>query len=420
MKKFLSIKDNITKSGNLKNNQICLTGEWLKWIKNNEYYKCEIIKNEEINTIVDFINTNDCRFKINDISFLKNYVYFKITKCNTNDICAIVVLKKQNLFIKDDSDFKLYDSICIDYICKRKNTLKTNTDNDNVIYEEGCIPLKTVFSDDLETNDIINISISTFIKMFDTNYLLCFIYNLNIKRNSFNEIDEIDKNTLFSKKYFYYRPIYIDKLLKSDILNRLSDNDINIFKKIYNTFSYHISFLKNVKIEFIAGADKYDEYDLYDLAEELSDKLVEYNEKTKDVFDYIDKNEMFDILKSPLFYKFIIRNNNNEIINFVCIKWCYITNNKGKDKIYSKNGKYYCSFYSNSSSLYISYILEAISEYCYRNNILDIITLEDFFTGDETNYFKLIKKCSRYYYIKNVKTSFVINSRRNGLIGLFN
>ena len=129
---------------------------------------------------------------------------------------------------------------------------------------------------------------------------------------------------------------------------------------------------------------------------------------------------MYDILKNPIFYKFILRNNKNEIIDFVCIKWFYITNNKEKDKFYSKNGKYYCSFYSNSSSLYISYILEAISEYCYRNNILDIITLEDFFTGDETNYFKLIKKCARYYYIKNIKTSFVVNSRKNGLIGLFN
>jgi hypothetical protein len=407
------------KSNKLKNNQICISGEWLKWVKNNDLYKCEIIKNEEINIVVNFINKNDNRFKINDISFLKNYVYFKITKCNTNNICAIVVLKKQHLFIKDNNDFKLYNSICIDYICKMKNALKTNTNNDNVIYEEDGIPLKTISTDDLEINDIINISISTFIKMYNTD-ILCFIYNLNTKNFTCNEIDEIDENTLFCKKHFYYRPIYIDKLLKSDILNRLSDNDINVYQKVYNTFSYHILFLENVKIEFIADAEKYDEYDLYDLAEELSDKLLEYNEKTKEVFDYIDKNEMYDILKNPVFYKFILRNNNNEIIDFVCIKWYYITNNKKKDKIYSKNGKYYCSFYSNSSSLHISYILEAVSEYCYKNDILDIITLEDFFTGDETNYFKLIKKCTRYYYIKNIKTSLVVNSRKNGLIGLFN
>lgn len=409
------------KMNNLKNNQICLSDEWLDYIKNNKHYKCEIVKDEEKMDIVNFININDSGFKINDISLLKNYIYFKIIKCyknDTDDICAVVILKRQKLFIKHDNYFKFYNSVCVDYICKRQN-IKNNIDNDNVIYEDS-IPLKTIFSDDLEIDDIINISISTFIKMYDENNLLCYIYNLNFKKNIFGEVDEIDKNTLFSKKYFYYRPIYIDKLIESNILDNLSDSNKNIFKKIYNTFSYHRSFLKNVNIEFIVNTDKYNEYDLYDLAKELSDKLLEYNKKTKDAFDYIDKDEMFDILNSPLFYKFIIRNNNNEIVNFVCIRWFYITNNKTTNKIYSKNGKYYCNFYSNPSSLYISYILEAVSEYCYQKNILDIITLEDFFTGDDTNYFKIIKKCSRYYYIKNINTSFVINPRKNGLIGLFN
>lgn len=398
----------------LKNNIICITNKWLNDIKNYNYYnyKCEIIKKEEIESVVNFINKNDNRFKINDISFF-NYIYLKITKCNKNNIYAVVVLKKQNLFLKDENDFKLYDSVCIDYICKEKSIV---INNDNVIYEEDEIPLKTVFSNNLEIKDIINISISTFLKMYNTNTLLCFMYSLNMKKVSYND----DITSLFCKKYFYYRPISIDKLTKSQILNSVNNNNRNIFLKIYNTFSYHVSFLKNVKIEFIVDAGKYDEFNLHDLSEELSNKLLEYNRKNKDVFDYIDKDEMYNILKSSLFYKFIIRNNDDEIINFVCIKWSYITNNIGEKKVYSKNGKYYCSFYSNSSSIYISYILEAISEYCYRNDILDIITLEDFFTGDDTNYFKLIKKCSSYYYIKNIKTSFVINSRKNGLIGMFN
>ena len=87
---------------------------------------------------------------------------------------------------------------------------------------------------------------------------------------------------------------------------------------------------------------------------------------------------------------------------------------------YCKNGNYYCSFYSDSSPIHISYILEVVSEYCYKYDIFDIITLNDFFSGEESNYFKIIKKCTKYYYINNVETSFIIGSRKNGLLNIFN
>ena len=126
----------------------------------------------------------------------------------------------------------------------------------------------------------------------------------------------------------------------------------------------------------------------------------------------------FYIIVTLLFYKFIIRNNYGMITDFVCIQCSYITNSDSD--IYCKNGNYYCSFYLNSSSSYISYILECISEYSYKNYIFDMITLHDFFTGDESNYFKLIKKSTKYYYINNIRLNLIINSRKNGLLTIFN
>lgn len=401
------------KKHKLKNDQICLANRWLDTIKYTNYndYKCIIIKKDDKKEVIDFIHKNDKKYKLNDIFFSKDYLYLKIVKNDdNNNIYAIVFLKKQSLFIKDDCDFKLYNSMYIDYICQvDKCTFdrrQGSYNNDNVFYINN--NENEINENEINKNDIINMSVNIFLKEYNINTISCIIYNKNTL--------DID-SSLFSKKYFYYRPIGIDNLIKSKILNEFNNKDKKLFLKIYNTFSYHISFLKNIKLEFIT-IDRYNDNELYILSRILSDMLFEYNEKNMDIFEYIDINEMYDILKSPLFYKFIIRNNDNIIIDFVCIQYSYITNNI--DKIFCKNGKYYCCFYSDSSSIYISYILEMISEYCYKNNLIDIITLNDFFTGEDANYFKLIKKSTQYYYIKNIKISSIISARKNGLLELFN
>jgi hypothetical protein len=397
----------------LKHNLICLSNEYIKKNENCKY-KCTIVKDNDIN-LINFINKNDKNIRVRNFSFLKNYMYLKITKDkNENDIVAFVCLKKHNLFIKDNLDFKGYNSILIDYLCINNNC-NNLYNNDNVYYTESENESE---NENVNESELINISINKFIKEYRCKKVSCFIYNTNKKKKKV-EMDE----RLLCKKTLYYRPLYINRLINCNIFNRCSNEDNKLLKKIYNTFSYHVSFLNDIKIEFYNeiynGIEIENDNGIDNLAGILSDLLIDYNKKNLQVFEYIDKNEMYNILKDPLFYKFIIRDKYNNIIDFVCMQSSYITN-KFNYNIYCKSGNYYCSFYSNPSPIYISYILEYISEYCYKNDIFDIITLNDFFSKEETNYFKLIKKCTKYFYINNIESSFTIHSNKNGLPNIFN
>jgi len=417
----------IVKIKKIKNDQVCLSNDWINKIIENKdkynEYKC-IISDENDIDLINFININNKNNKNNkvkDISFLKDYLYLKIIKNNVDknvdEIFSVVILKKQKIFIKDEDDFKIYNSILIDYICEiQKNfynkyedkSNETNTDNKD--QDEDKKDQDEDNKDDelnetsIDTNDIINISIKKFLEVYNMD-LSCFIHN-----------NEKNKDRLLCKKIFYYRPISVDKLMKCNIL-KYYYIEKKILEKIYNTFSYHESFLSNVKLQ-ILDCNNYSDDEIYILAEILSYKLLKYNKKNLDIFEYINENEMYNILKNPLFYKFIIRNEYDEITDFVCIQCSYIKNNR--NDIYCKNGNYYCSFYLNSTSKHISYILECISEYSYKKGIFDIITLCDFFTGEDSNYFKLIRKSSVYYYANNIKSNYIINSRKNGLLSIFN
>jgi hypothetical protein len=255
-----------------------LANKWLDTIKYTNYndYKCIIIKKDDKKEVIDFIHKNDKKYKLNDIFFSKDYLYLKIVKNDdNNNIYAIVFLKKQSLFIKDDCDFKLYNSMYIDYICQvDKCTFdrrQGSYNNDNVFYINN--NENEINENEINKNDIINMSVNIFLKEYNINTISCIIYNKNTL--------DID-SSLFSKKYFYYRPIGIDNLIKSKILNEFNNKDKKLFLKIYNTFSYHISFLKNIKLEFITN-DRYNDNELYILSRILSDMLFEYNEKNMDI-----------------------------------------------------------------------------------------------------------------------------------------
>ena len=421
------------KTQKLKNNQICLSHKWINNVVNNvvnenEKYKCTIVKENDID-LINFINKNDKMIRIKELCFFKDYMYLKITKkkCNGKEnkeykkdkenIVSFVCLKKQKIFIRDDTYnygcngtsnyFKMYNSILIDYMCNINNNFSLI--NDNVEYFDE------IENNYIDTNKAISIYINEFLKVYKNEEFSCFIYNTNDKNtNKMYRTDDVGK--VFCKKSFYYRPIYINRLINCNIFNKCSEDDYKLLKKIYNTFSYNVSFINNIKIEFFTDIKNYNDNEIYILSETLSDLLKSYNKKNLQVFEYID---MYNILKDPLYYKFIIRDNDNAIVDFVCIQSSYITN-KFNSNIYCKNGNYYCSFYSDSSPIHISYILEVVSEYCYKYDIFDIITLNDFFSGEESNYFKIIKKCTKYYYINNVETSFIIGSRKNGLLNIFN
>jgi hypothetical protein len=392
----------------LKNNQICLSHKWINDIINeneneneNEKYKCIIVKENDID-LINFINKNDIMIRIKELCFFKDYMYLKIIKkenikkenIKKENIISFICLKKQNICIKDPvrnfgrNYFKMYNSILIDYICISKDKAIS-----------------------ISIGKAISISINEFFKVYKNEEISCFIYNTTEKSNDLMACDEL----LFCKKSFYYRPIYINRIINCNIFSQCTDNYYKLLKKIYNTFSYNVSFINNITIEFFTDNNSNDKL----LAELLSDSLNNYNTKNLEVFVYIDANTMYNILKNPLFYKFIIRDNDNAIVDFVCMQSSYITNNFNSD-IYCKNGNYYCSFYSDSSPNHISYILEVISEYCYKNDIFDVITLSDFLSGDESNYFKIIKKCTKYYYINNLETSVIIKSNKNGLLNIFN
>lgn len=207
---------------------------------------------------------------------------------------------------------------------------------------------------------------------------------------------------MFYKQTYYYRPININKLLEKDMM--YNDKDDIILKKIYNTFSYPVGFIKNYNIEKISSSFNYNVTELYSFIKE--ELYREYN-----IFEKFDETELRDLLDNDLFYKFVIKDvNTQKIQSFVCLY------NIGFSKTYKWedenliNGIIFCFFVKDTIENK-SYVLEMISEYCYKHSICDMITVKNFLDIKVHEYknFKLMRlNMDILYYIEKINDDDII------------
>jgi len=107
---------------------------------------------------------------------------------------------------------------------------------------------------------------------------------------------------------------------------------------------------------------------------------------------------------------------NNNVLDFLCFFKLDTYNIKLKTK--SRNGNLYSMFLEKYSNIRLSYLLEAITEYCYKKDVYDVITVMNIFDAktDLYNTFKLLKaSADLYYYVYNIQIT-PIPPHKNGLI----
>jgi hypothetical protein len=299
-----------------------------------------------------------------------------------NKMIGLIVAKKHNLVIRDDVlEFKTYNCIDIDFLCliKQLRNLHVSSYMINVVTKECML-------------------------QYDKQ-VPCAVYTVNKRLKVDN----------FCKKTYYHRPLQIENLLLTDMLD-VNDNDnlnfeqtTKLLKKLYNTFSYNKDFFKNYNLEYYTTSNNLD----HNL---IHDNLLNYNKVNHDIYEYKSRSDIEKMLSNPVFHKFIIKNKTGDIVDFVCLYNLDTYNIKTKTS--SRNGHFYSMFLHDNSSTYMSYVLEIISEYCYKNNVFDLLTIMNVLNvkPEEYKFYKLLRgSASLYYYVYNIEIPF-IQSHKNGLV----
>ena len=217
------------------------------------------------------------------------------------------------------------------------------------------------------------------------------------------------KSPYFSEKYFYHNPINISKLYQLEFLDQR--NNITLYIEKFNKFKYDINFKNSHTIQYINNGIDYFTKKTIDsnIIKELYEKLINYNKKTYDIFEYIDYEYYSDTFKYNDFHHFIIRNINNEITNYILIYKleCY----KKIKKIKFTNGYFYNMFFNKTDDIQNSIAL--INEFIYNYMIFDLITIIDIFNFDyKLINFLLGNDVLRYYYF-NMNMSPIYNYKNN-------
>ena len=299
-----------------------------------------------------------------------------------NKMIGLIVAKKHNLVIRDDVlEFKTYNCIDIDFLCliKQLRNLHVSSYMINVVTKECML-------------------------QYDKQ-VPCAVYTVNKRLKVDN----------FCKKTYYHRPLQIENLLLTDMLD-VNDNDnlnfeqtTKLLKKLYNTFSYNKDFFKNYNLEYYTTSNNLD----HNL---IHDNLLNYNKVNHDIYEYKSRSDIEKMLSNPVFHKFIIKNKTGDIVDFVCLYNLDTYNIKTKTS--SRNGHFYSMFLHDNSSIYMSCVLEIISEYCYKNNFFDLLTIMNVLNvkPEEYKFYKLLRgSASLYYYVYNIEIPF-IQSHKNGLV----
>lgn len=342
----------------------------------------------EIEHLTKLINLpNKFSYELGQISYSEDYIEFL---SNQEDFICV-------FFYKDDDDDD-EDVVDDDYDIKNINAFVLG--NTNMLYVQNSKTkynkLLNNLSDDFFISEKFDYTRCLFIDFFyiDNEYLSLKDITCNLKFNFENCIYKLNKNieSSFLKRYYYYRPINLDLLKNLNILNDVIVT--NTFTKVYNTFTYPISFNKNKVIKL---NEKLSNENL----EILIYKLLEYNFVNFEILCDINENFIKNILNSDLFYKFFIYDKTtNDLTDFVCFKKFQFVDDKNK----CDNAHFYMGFYEYNNLQYKYDINEYICMYASKHKLFDMMTITDNINNKKqkinTKFLKSIKK--EYYYDTNL------------------
>lgn len=207
----------------------------------------------------------------------------------------------------------------------------------------------------------------------------------------------------FGEKPFYHRLLNIDNLSNAGFYS--SRDDLNLQKKICNTFNYKYNFDSTHSIEYINGDSSNTT-----LINELYIKYLEYCQENYNIYEEVDFKTFKDSFSNKAFHHFIVRTReDNHLKSYVCI-FRLDTVNTQSSVSYKCGYYYYMWFKINKSDC-----LEYIHEYIYKNDILDIISFSEIFDFN-ISFIKAIKGSSKLrYYLFNISSQMIENNK-NGLI----
>lgn len=348
--------------------------------------------------LLQFINNNyneiNSNFTLNYSSSLFNYYITPNTLCilfyphnkkpqniTTQNMVGFICGHPQTVYIKENNMFKHYKTIDVNYLCLIE-------------------PLRNLHV----SSYIINILTKQCILKF--NNINCAIYTIG---------NQPIKSQSFSNKTFYHRPINVDNLINSKLLNL--DKDISVLKHFFQTFDFDNNFLKDH--QFVYLTNDYlnrNQETLINIVDEIHDKLLNINKLNYDIFDYKSKTDIKNILLNNSFYNFLIINKKtNEIKDYICL-YNLVTKNI-TNNILSRNGYFYI-FMTSENDEYKFNIIEYISKFSFENDLFDIITIMDIMEHGylKEKHFKILNTSTKlYYYMYNLRLQ-EIKPFKNGLI----
>ena len=146
-----------------------------------------------------------------------------------------------------------------------------------------------------------------------------------------------------------------------------------------------------------------------DLIKELYDKLINYNKKTYDIFECITFENYIDTHNCKDFHHFIIRNNDNKIMNYFLILNIE-THNKTYKRNYT-NGYFYNMFFNSADDIINS--IELVNEFIYSYKLFDMTTIIDIFDIDYRllNIYETDETLKYYFF--NMMITPIMNHKNN-------
>jgi len=217
----------------------------------------------------------------------------------------------------------------------------------------------------------------------------------------------------FCQKQFYHRLLSIETLRNCQFLP--SDIDMNLFKKVHNTFKYNIECKSQFRIKYIYNGMNDNTPVDSNLIKILYEKYIEYSSKTYDIYQNISFEEFSKTFYNKSFYHFIIYKDDT-IVSYICMFRIDVLNSI-TNLIYRNGYLYYMFFEENHNTKLLNKqnYLEFIHEFIYHNNIFDLTSFTDIFDIDY-NIVKCIPGSGTLsYYLFNMKLNVIKNSK-NGLI----
>jgi hypothetical protein len=194
----------------------------------------------------------------------------------------------------------------------------------------------------------------------------------------------------FGKKQAFHRPLKLRRLVET-----------GFFPDYYPQFEKCCKFnnKSSAKMGYFNGSTE--------IPDGLYSLLTEFNKKTYAIFDAKSEDEMRAIFQNSAFHNFVFYDG-DRVVNYVCL-YRLDTYNKIKMQAY-KNGYFYISCIGSDKRG----VMDSVAEYCYKNDIFDVLTMTD--DGSNSDTLKFIHGTGyTNFYLFNMSVPPIENST-NGLV----